>query len=320
MGVYHVMGLGKNPGVVTVPLSLVYILQLGQALEIEKAKDFFKSSGELERKGSYEREKGMVEAVIVFTSKETIEGTVLNSCQSKWFGFGFNRGDRSYTLESVYMKFFNKLFDYFEEKFGFRPKEFRMFAVEVNHQDFEDCFKKIGTTLNALKDKEIWGSIIGGSNQINIAILTAGAYKATVSRYYYVFQSAQNLLEPEGIEKPSRENLNEIVCETIRRWQELPIFNIEIGDLLKKINEVFEGRKKVNRKEIEGVLESCGFGKQYLAKLRNFLVFKDDTVERTHLFERLTNIWGLVDESVINFSEWKKWAEENTILHEIQIF
>ncbi|MEM4279996.1 MAG: hypothetical protein QXP28_06135 [Archaeoglobaceae archaeon] len=149
----------------------------------------------MERKGSYEREKGMVEAVIVFTSKETIEGTILNSCQSKWFGFGFNRGDRSYTLESVYMKFFNKLFDYFEEKFGFRPKEFRMFAVEVNHQDFEDCFKKIGTTLNALKDKEIWGSIIGGSNQINIAILTAGAYKATVSRYYYVFQSAQ---------KPSR--------------------------------------------------------------------------------------------------------------------
>ncbi|MEM4711664.1 MAG: hypothetical protein QXI78_01305, partial [Archaeoglobaceae archaeon] len=111
------------------------------------------------------------------------------------------------------------------------------------------------------------GSIIGGSNQINIAILTAGAYKATVSRYYYVFQNTQNLLEPEEIEKPSRENLNQIVCEAIRRWQEFPIFNIGIGDLLRNINEVFEHRKKVNKKEIEGVLEYLGFGKQYLAKL-----------------------------------------------------
>ncbi|MEM0203753.1 MAG: hypothetical protein QXO16_07075 [Archaeoglobaceae archaeon] len=164
------------------------------------------------------------------------------------------------------------------------------------------------------------GSIIGGSNQINIAILTAGAYKATVSRYYYVFQNTQNLLEPEEIEKPSRENLNQIVCEAIRRWQEFPIFNIGIGDLLRNINEVFEHRKKVNKKEIEGVLEYLGFGKQYLAKLRNFLIFEGDTVEKTPLFEKLVNIWSLVDESISNFSEWKKWAEENGILREIEIF
>lgn len=325
MGVYHIAGLGKSPGVLTVPLSIVYILQAAQALGIKEAQDFFKYSGESERKGNYEKTKGAVECVIAFTSEEVIKGKIYN-CHSKWFNLNFNSENQKVSCEEVYKKFFERLFDQLEKEFPeLKLKKFKFFLLEIDHLKFEDCFKKIGITLNALRDKELWGNIIGGSNQVNIAILTAGAYTAAVSRYYYVFQSQKNssLLEPEWAEKPNRKNIRELANSAVENWYELPIFNIDIGDLLKRIAEIFELRDIVNVNEIKSLLTSFELGNQFLPKLSIFLDFEGDRVKKGYRFDRFFNIWKEIDElreKVKNFSEWKKWAEDQKILHEIKIF
>jgi hypothetical protein len=198
MGVYHVSGLGIHPGALSVPLSTVYIMQIGQYRGKEAARNFFASSGEADRKGSQEKTRGQIECVIVFTSKEVAEGKRLEECKSKWFQLDFKKGK---SLAEVYSRFFNELFYHIEKEFNFRPKKFELFVVRVDHTNFEDCFTKIGTTLKTLVGKEIWANMIGGSNQINMATLTAGAYIATVSKYYYLFQNDPKLLELFGYKR-----------------------------------------------------------------------------------------------------------------------
>lgn len=69
MGVFHLSGLGLNPGAVTIPLTYTYFL-LKQSKEGDLAsQQFFAHSGEKQ-----ERLKGKPEAIIVFTSKEVISG------------------------------------------------------------------------------------------------------------------------------------------------------------------------------------------------------------------------------------------------------
>jgi len=64
-----------------------------------------------------------------------------------------------------------------------------------------------------------------------------------------------------------------------------------------------------------------GLGKDYIPKLRNFLIIKDDFVEKGPIFDRLVGLWQKLDEIEIeNFTEWKKWAEEEGILSEIEVF
>lgn len=318
MAVYHLSGLGKSPGALTVPISAIYILQIAQHLGIKEAVDFFKISGEVERKGSYEKRRGEIECIIVFTSDEVIKGTEVNKSYSKWFGFTKNEKTKP---EKVYSDFFNKLFEHMEKEFNFSPREFEMYFVTVNHQDFEDCFRKVGTTLNGLKDKEIWGNMVGGTNQINLAILSAGAFSALISRYYYLFQSEVSLLEPDWAEKPTKNNIRRLVSETLKRWYELPFFNLEIGGILKKIDELFQWKEKINEKELENEIRKLGLGKMFFPKLRRFLIPNEDgTVSKGRLFEKFLNISGLISSNVNNFVEWKKWAEEEGILHKAEIF
>ncbi|MCS7141719.1 MAG: hypothetical protein NZ888_05995 [Candidatus Nitrosocaldus sp.] len=317
MGVYHISGLGRSPGALSVPLTTVYLLQLGQHMGFEDAERFFQYSGEMEGDGSHERIRGLPECIIVFTSAEVISGPS-SKCKSDWFNLSFE----STKLDKIYGDFFGSLFTHMEHEFGFKASKFRFYLVKVNHTDFEDCFKKVGITMRCLERKEVWANMIGGSNQINAAILSAGAYAATVSNYYYIFQDNIQLLEPEFVEKPKRNsNIQELIERAMSRWYTLPIFNIDIGRVLRSINELFEGRRKINVKEIENALEELGYGKGIIPKLRRMLVFKGDTVERGDYFIKLYNIWTDIEETNIrNLSEWKKWCEGEGILTEMDVF
>lgn len=318
MGVYHVLGLGQSPGALSMPLSVVLLLQIAQQCGNEKAKNFFKHSGEVEKSGSYEMTKGGVECLIAFTSKEVIEGSKVFDCRSKWFNLNFEKGRK---LEEIYSSFFGKFFNHAEKEFGVRLREFKMFLIEVNYMDFEDCFKKIGITMGALRDKEVWANMIGGSNQINSAILVAGAYTATPSKYYYLFQNNQKLLEPEWAEKPKKNNINQLVEEALNRWFELPIFNIDLGGILKDLKDLFKYRQKVNKGEVEEILENRDLDEQFFAKLRNFIISNEDgSVEKSAIFDKFVSIWEKLDLGINNFSKWKKWAENEKIIHELNVF
>jgi hypothetical protein len=81
MGVFHLSGLGLNPGAVTVPLTYIYFL-LKQSKEGDSAsQQFFAHSGE-----EQERLKGKPEAIIIFTSKEVISGELQRDINDTLFG------------------------------------------------------------------------------------------------------------------------------------------------------------------------------------------------------------------------------------------
>jgi hypothetical protein len=80
MPIYHITGLGVNPGAVTVPLSVVYSLLQQASKGVPEAKEFFMYSGEMEQE-----EKGAPETVIIFTSKEVIEGREQRDIRDNWF-------------------------------------------------------------------------------------------------------------------------------------------------------------------------------------------------------------------------------------------
>lgn len=350
MGVYHVSGLGLSPGALTVPLTVIYLLQVAQLRGDEKAIQFFSSSGELKpRSGSKEELQGVPEYLIILTSKEVIKGDAPLRYRSNWFGIP--KTVKSEPVGEILKLFFENLSKYFEKEFGedVSSKILRklkgIYLLEVRHDDFEDCFFKAGVTLKALGSitlrgtiHEIWANMVAGTNQINSAILMAGAYTAAVSRYYYLFQSIENsdLLEPEWIDKPKGKIPSELL---LQRWNELPLFNIDIGPLLLKIAELFQGRDIVNISEFEQALgeeinklrsrESAEIwyyservlNRQFLAKLIGRIVLINRSkVMKGPLFDKIIGIWRKIDlANVRNFKEWESWANEKEILHEVKV-
>lgn len=349
MGVYHISGLGLSPGALTMPLTVIYLLQIAQLNGDEKAAQFFSSSGELKpRSGSKEELHGVPEYLIVLTSEEVIKGAKKLRYRSNWFGIP--KTVRAEPADRFLRKFFDKLREYFRTEFGeeavsILEKLKGIYLLKVQHNDFEDCFLKAGVTLKALGSMtlrgtmhEIWANMVAGTNQINSAILMAGAYTAAVSRYYYLPQSFENsdLLEPEWVEKPKGRIPTELL---LQRWNELPVFSIDIGPILLKISELFQGREIVNIGEFEEALKEeieklrlresseiwfysdRTLNRQFLAKLvGRVIVIEGSKVAKGPLFDKIVGIWKKIDLADIkNFEEWKGWAESNGILHEVEL-
>ena len=350
MGVYHISGLGLSPGALTVPLTVIYLLQVAQLKGDEKAIQFFSSSGELKpRKGSREVLQGVPEYIIILTSKEVISGSAQLRYRSNWFGIP--KTVKSEPVDKVLRLFFENLSEYLDREFDddvsskILKKLKGIYLIEVQHDNFEDCFFKAGVTLKALGAitlegtmHEIWANMIAGTNQINSAILMAGAYTASVSRYYYLFQSLENsdLLEPEWIEKPKERIPTELL---LQRWNELPLFSIDVGPILLKISELFQGRDVVNINEFEQALReeidklrsrenaeiwyysSRVLNRQFLAKLvGRIILITESKVVKGPLFDKIIEIWKKIDlADVKNFKEWRQWSEEQEILYEVKI-
>jgi hypothetical protein len=307
MGVYHLGGMGKNPGALTVPLTYIYILLKAANLGNEEARKFFETSGEL-----HQERKGAPEYLIVFTSREVIQGKVY-SFEDRWFNSG---GDFPKSL----WKYLSNLWGELEDD-NFRPfydGEWikNIYFVEVKHTDFEDCFEKVGTTLYALREKELWLNMIGGSNQINFSLLLAGTLNAASARYYYLFQSQLSLLHPE-IEKPDMRNPSSFVRIALEKWYELPVFQLTMGGLINQLSEKLSHRD-MNIGELERILQEQGLEKQHIAKLRGRLItVSGERVSRGPMLERIAGLNKRIHKEIDNFTKWKEWAIEQKILWEL---
>jgi len=321
MGVFHISGLGRSPGAVTVPLTSIYLLHVAQTLGNIDASNFFVYSGEAMRKdsGSREMHPGKPETLITFTSKELLDGNIEIKYSSKWFNLNYYGKEK---ITRPIRKYFEDLFEYLMSTFEYKAAPLDIYFVEVDHRSFNDAFEKAGLTMKGLQDKEVWVNMIGGSNQLNIGLLAAGTYTAIPSRYYYLFQSEIDLLEPEEISKPKDERgLEKVVREIIDKWMELPMFNLGLGELLRDIYELFSIRESVGIKEVIKVLEEKhSLNRQFLAKLRRFLIFEDDRVRKRPDLDRFVHMWREIDRiQVSNFAEWKKKLEDMNILQTIHV-
>ncbi|MDZ7339618.1 MAG: hypothetical protein ONB30_13910, partial [candidate division KSB1 bacterium] len=72
MGVYHLMGLGRSPGTVIGPLT--YLAHRYQRWNADDQR-FFARSGEVRQRTGGEK-VGDVQAIVLFTTREVLEGTV----------------------------------------------------------------------------------------------------------------------------------------------------------------------------------------------------------------------------------------------------
>ncbi len=327
MGVWHLSGMGLYPGAVTVPLTYVYLLLAFAMKGDEEARKFFATSGEMGQTFV-----GAPECVVIFTSREMITGKTNGESFQRWENIKKETGSDWFnihvkgTAPEAIAEYLSALLEELGKNGFKRPygDEWikRIYFVQVKHQDFDDCFLKVGVTLKALHDKEVWINMIGGTNQINISLLLAGSLFAVPARYYYIFQSNHNLLNPE-IPKSNIRNKS-ISRELISRWQELPIFQLDIGPLLRELDSKFKERDSINIRELEKALERFEMSRQYIAKLRGRIVnIEKDRVSKGPLFNRLVGMKDRIDEESRNVKDvpsWREWASGKGILWEMSSY
>ncbi len=316
MGVWHFSGLGLNAGAVTVPLTYVYLILKAARLGDANAKRFFETSGE-----RVQDVNGTPEALIIFTSEEVITGKKGNTSTDSWLHTGENQNVPKAIVKYI-KSFLNELKD---ESFSVYDEGIRyIYLLKVNHEDYHDCFFTVYTTLKGLEDKEIWINMVGGTNQINAALLTASGLTGISARYYYFFQKSEDIkfLHPSV----TRPNFKKPKIEIPPKgWYELPVFWLETGELLRELNYVFEGRSKVNIGEIRSLLERIQIPDKYLVKLFGGGLIKQ-VDENTVIKGEMLDQWnaGLEkakeeSENVRNFNEWKEWASKKGILWELTL-
>ncbi|NJE31237.1 hypothetical protein E3E38_09305 [Thermococcus sp. 18S1] len=272
MGVYHVSGLGTSPGALTMPLTCVYILRAAARLGHNGASNFFALSGERERKGSYEKNRGEPEAIIAFDSKEAIEGKLKLNYQSNWFRM---TGGKQEAIGEPIKKYLCKLLDHLNkilerEGAGGLNHPGYFYLIGVDYQDFEDVLDKAGLVFHGLRRKEVWVNLIGGSNQINLALMLAGNYTMVPSRYYYVFQN-ELTLEPswvKGLPQNARD-IKKAADRILDEWRDILPINLGFGPILNELGRKFfvEKKKLLSKREVINILAKNGYTEKFLPKL-----------------------------------------------------
>jgi len=317
MAVWHLSGMGLHPGAITMPLTYIYLALKCAAKGNLKAKQFFETSGE-----KWQEKKGAPENIVIFTSREVITGKQDGGKWDKWERISirdkwFNTRKRENAPKTI-VKYLSNLFSHLKDESFSEFYDGRwikdIYFVEVNYEDFDDCYLKVGTTMYALRDKEVWVNMIGGSNQINLSLLIAGSFFAVPSRYYYIFQSQIDLLHPE-IDKPNFKNPKDVIDKLNEKWCEIPIFQLGLGELINELINKFN-REKISVREIEEILERRGYSRQYLAKLRGRIInINGDVVTKGPLLERIRNMMAKIEnQKVNNVSKWLDWCKSKNIL------
>ncbi|MBE0427722.1 MAG: hypothetical protein IBX72_13900 [Nitrospirae bacterium] len=146
--------------------------------------------------------------------------------------------------------------------FGKRGVKY-LYAVEVNINDFEDCYRKVYLTMKGLQDKEVQCNLIGGTNQINLSLMLAGSMTGVASRLYYVFETDVKRICPTSIT-----SINQEIPVPPPSWYEIPPLFISIGDLIKRLESPGITHNPVNTAQIKGLLKNLNLPEQFLAKLR----------------------------------------------------
>lgn len=308
MAIFHLSGLGLNPGAVTVPLTYIYYLLRQSKEGYLDSQNFFAYSGE-----ASEKLKGKPEALIVFTSKEVIKGDKQNEINDRLF----NTKRMKSALETItlYLTKLIKAHDLREEVFGDCGLRY-FYAIEVDIKDFKDCYQKIYLTMKGLQDKEVECNLIGGSNQINISLMLASSMTGIASRLYYVFETNTSIMHPDYITSK-----NQRVPVPPPNWHEIPPIFISMGDLIREMDSLGITSKPINISQIEAILRRLNLPKQFIAKLRGtWLLIKDDRVEAGPSLKHILELHNYLEKEsteIENFSKWESYFTKNGWLHKI---
>lgn len=308
MGVFHISGIGTSPGAVTVPLSCVYcLLKLAYERNDNEAREFFRSSGEFFGNESY---AGKPEALILFSSQDAFNSNRINrSCN--WFTINSTNN-----IEVIKEYLSNLTED--KLKLNYQPLPLKyLCGVYVNMSDFEDIFLKAYLTMNALRDKEIWINLVGGANQINLALILAAGLAYASVRFYYVFEWDNQNNRPSNSLHPTWFDLNNFNSQIIlSKWMDVPLLMLGWSEIIRRLTNILPNEKTVvNIGQIENELRSLGYNPQQLIqKLRNtVLIIENDKVKISPMFMRLINLIQNLQQigQINNFADWLRWCDNN---------
>lgn len=313
MGVWHISGLGISPGALTVPTASIYLLLKAAKEGDPYACNFFETSGERAQKTGTLR--GFPEGFVIFTSKEVIENKIprRSEIKDRWFK---NTG-KEISVPKIACKFISDLHRTFFDEYDI-PE---IYYLAVDYQDFKKVLPVIYNTVNALGTmggKEIWANMVGGTNQINASILTAGALSGAISRYYYYFEQDNDLLHPD-LEKPKGKISKSQIDQVQSKWFQLPIFDFGWGDISNAISRLMEQYdNKVPLAVLREELKETGLSSQYLAKLTGskLIVIDNEIAKPGADLNHLKNLLLVDVKPSTNLSMWKKWAAEKGILYQ----
>lgn len=190
MGVYHFMGVGRAVGAVTCAVSYVEkaldLMAAGQK-QVEQGLKDTKSNDEIRKLfgGSggishAESDKGKVEALVLFTSREVIEKELKAFPYTGCDQPGSVREEVERNLKKVW-----KRYNY--------PVGRKIFWCEVDINDFQDCFDKIIKVAYRFSPqgkpgKEIWCNLTGGTNSIGFALLSMARLTGMSTKHYLISQ------------------------------------------------------------------------------------------------------------------------------------
>jgi hypothetical protein len=278
----------------------------------EEAQRFFEASGE-----ESQEKRGAPEALIIFTSKEIIEGkSSSRDVNDNWFRT--NKGPVSRVVSNYLSKLFKALgddaFSPFYREGWIRDIHF----VAVNHQDLYDCFPKCYATMNALREKEIWINMVGGSNPINASLILSAGFVEATAKTYYVFEQDTSYLHPQIKSDFS----NPVAEPLLPKINILPFFSLDLGKLTRNLNQKFlERGEKVNRREIESILNELKLPQQYLKKLVSggWIKIEKEIATAGEMLERWNKMLGNIKEYPADYPTWKKWASREGILYDLQL-
>jgi len=277
-----------------------------------QAVKFFETAGE-----NMQERKGAPEALIIFTSKEVIEGEKQGEIRDDWF-HTTKRKSVPKTIAKYLSGLLKKLED--ENFNSFYNGEWIRYIhfIVVNYQDFNDCFPKCYTTINALKEKEIWINMVGGANPINASLILSAGFIEANAKTYYTFESTSSLLHP-SIDIPDFSN--PITEPLLARLSILPFFSLDLGKLTRKLKETFLGREKVDIREIESRLKELDLSNQYLKKLKSggWIIEENKTAFPGEMLKRWNEMFEKVKDYPNDYPSWKKWAEKMGILYTLNL-
>lgn len=314
MGVCHFIGLGLNPGAVTSPLAIIYLLLKAEELGSQKARDFFKYSGE-----HGQERKGAPEYLLIFTSKEVINGREPenpNPMESRLFPNKKFKGRITKILHDYLSTLSDALGYAHIYSNGWIKK---IYLIQVEFLNFNDCYTIANTITYSCREKECWVNAQAGSNQINVSLAISSSLNLIAGRYYYIKQTQRELLDPKLLEPDAIKHPEAYVDKLLDMWGELMIFGLGINDVIRKIDELFKKREKINRSELEKILEEHNLGRMALKKFEPYLKYDRDAVSKTELFDRLIQIYSNRWTNVNNFSDALRVASEKAILYELDI-
>ena len=219
---------------------------------------FFSSSGE-ERHRQAGRRVGNLQAIVLFTTPEIISG------DDKGTTYSFIENQPGQRLPENSAKPGGKMFGLLPEKISkawhpmaqkhaeealrFDNKQviesIQIYCCPVDRRDIFQVFERVAQVIVALKEKELWANLTGGTNVINFALQLGATLTGEISRLYY----AQ---APDSIAEKSLAFTSEPGY-----WVEIPAMPLNISRVIRAVLDVVaQLGQPVSSEDLYGLLKN----------------------------------------------------------------